>query len=638
MAVWIVFSTFCSCTGWVLSALHQLNAAGYAAALVAGLATVWVFRHKLFPQGVRFWNLRKARRRVRRTFPLAFLVLAGLAFLGGAIHPPSNYDAMAYRIPRVLHWLAAGQWHWIYTGFGQVNTRACGMEWLSASLIAFTKTDRWLFVINAASYLLLPGLVFSVFRQIGVKPRAAWYWMWLLPTGYCYLLQAGSVSNDLFSTVYALAAVCFALRAQKSARVSDVCLSLLSAALLTGAKATNLPLLLPWVVAFAPTWRVWLARPLALAAIMPPVLAASLLPTLLLNAINCGDWTGAAAEHVTFGGAPMWLCLLANCIIGTLANLAPPICPFASAWNRVVDAATPASLAALFRTHFVGGAGITHLSELQVEEGAGAGFGITILLGVSLLAVVIGSKRRAAPRSGTSGTLVPRLLCLAPWVSLLYLMAKLNFGSGPRYFAAYYPLLIMGLLRSPAQAELVRRKWWRSWALFSCGLAGLLLVISPARPLWPAAWFFQHCGSWLQSNKLVARAMDSYATKSARADVFAPVIALLPPDATVIGFAAGDFPEPSLWRPFGSRRVLHIRLSDSGDAMRRRGIKYVVLTTDRLEEPWGEWLKQRDARELQAVTLKMWGHLPPFVWRLVELNPHTGQSGPKPSTKPKHEL
>src|ERR1019366_6010247 len=95
----------------------------------------------------------------------------------------------------------------------------------------------------------------------GVRPRVAWHWMWLLQTGYCYLLQAGSISNDLFSAVYALAAVDFALRASKSGRISEVCLSLLSAALLTGAKPTNLPLLLPWAFAFVPTCRVWLPRP-----------------------------------------------------------------------------------------------------------------------------------------------------------------------------------------------------------------------------------------------------------------------------------------------------------------------------------------------------------------------------------------
>ena len=148
-AAWICICTFCNCAGWVLSACHQLNTAGYAVTLLLALAAIWMLRGRLFPGGLGGWNLRKQRRRFGRAFPLTFLVLALLAILGGAIHAPSNYDALAYRIPRVLLWLAEGQWHWIHTGFQRVNTRACGIEWLSAPLIAFTKTERWLFLINA---------------------------------------------------------------------------------------------------------------------------------------------------------------------------------------------------------------------------------------------------------------------------------------------------------------------------------------------------------------------------------------------------------------------------------------------------------------------------------------------------------
>jgi hypothetical protein len=638
VAAWVVFSSFCSCAGWVLSAFHQLNAAGYAVTFLLALAAIGMLRQRLFPGNLCGWNLLKQRRRFRRTFPLAFLSLALLAILGGAIHAPSNYDALAYRIPRVLHWLAEGQWHWIHTGFQRVNTRACGIEWLSTPLIAFMKTERWLFLINAVSFLLLPGLVFSVFRRVGARPRVAWHWMWLLPTGYCYLLQAGSISNDMFSTVYALAAVDFALRARKSGRISDVCFSVLSAALLTGAKATNLPLLLPWAVAFVPTWRVWLARPLALAAVIPPALAASFLPMAALNAIHCGDWTGATAEHLNVGTGPVWLHLFANTTMWTLANVVPPVFPFASAWNRAADALTPASLAALLQRHFESGAAHWRLPEIQVEEGAGLGFGMTILVGLSFLAVVIGHRQRGGPQAAPSGNLGRRLVCLAPWISLFYAMTKLNLSSGPRFLAPYYPLLSLGLLLSPFQAAVIRRRWWRFWALFSCGLAGLLLVISPARPLWPAGWFFQHYGSRLQSSRLGSLAMDAYGAKSNRAEVFAPVIALLPADASVLGFFADDFPETSLWKPFGSRRILHVKTSDSPEEIRQRGIKYVLVVADKLNESWGQWLQRMDARELQTVTLKMWGSLPPFAWHLVEFNPHgPGQNNASPQPKHKHE-
>ena len=132
--------------------------------------------------------------------------------------------------------------------------------------------------------------------------------------------------------------------------------------------------------------------------------------------------------------------------------------------------------------------------------------------------------------------------------------------------------------------------------------------------------------------------MDAYGAKSSRAEVFAPVIAALPADASVLGFYADDFPETSLWKPFGSRRILHLKISDSPEEIRQRGIKYVLVVADKLKESWGQWLQRMDARELQTVTLKMWGSLPPFVWHLVEFNPHaSGQNNASPEPKHKHE-
>jgi hypothetical protein len=614
-----------------LSACHQLNAAGYTVVFLAGLAVVWVLRERISGALYLDWSWCKLRRRFRRLFPVAFLILAVMAIGGGALHPSSNYDAMAYRVPRVLHWLAEGRWHWIYTDFQRVNTRACGIEWLSAPLIALSRTDRLLFLINAASLVLLPGLVFSLFRRVGVRPRVAWHWMWLLPTGYCYLLQAGSIANDMFSTVYALAAVDFALRARKSGRVSEVCLSLLSAGLLTGAKASNLPLLLPWAVAIAPTWRLWLVRPLATGAILAAATGASFLPIAVLNTIYAGEWTGAKIEEVSMGKGPVWLHLLVNCTAWPLDNLVPPVFPFASAWNRLADRVTPASLATRFEKYdFEKGGGCWHLMELEAEEHAGAGFGVTSLLGLSLLAPLLRrgpGYARAAPQRD----LVTRLVCIAPWGSLLFLMTQLAIFGAVRYLAPYYPLLIMGLLLSPVQSGIVRRRWWRSWALFSCALAALLLVISPARPLWPAGWVLEHYGSRLSSSPLGARTVAAYKAKSMRADVFAPLIASLPANVTVLGFSARDFPEPSLWRPFGSRRILHVRLSDSAEEMRKRGIRYALVAMHPAKETWPQWAQRTGARELRSATLKMWGSLPPVVWHLVDLNPQeANQSEPKP--------
>ena len=166
------------------------------------------------------------------------------------------------------------------------------------------------------------------------------------------------------------------------------------------------------------------------------------------------------------------------------------------------------------------------------------------------------------------------------------------------------------------------------------GLSGLLLVLSPARPLWPAGWFFQHYASRLQSSRLGSRAMNAYTTKGNRAEVFAPALALLPADASVLGFSAREFAETSLWKPLGSRRILHVKAADSAEDVRRWGIKYVLVTSEVLNEPWPDWLKRMDARTLATVPLRMWGGGQPVTWHLVELNPHdAGRGTTEPQTR-----
>src|SRR5208283_5248847 len=112
--LWVWFCAWLNCAGWTLSALHELNAAGYTIALSIGFVGLWLWRKKssglLLPRV--HWG--KLRRRFRRPFPLAFLILAAMAFGGSALHAPTNYDGLTYRVPRILHWLAEDRWHWIH--------------------------------------------------------------------------------------------------------------------------------------------------------------------------------------------------------------------------------------------------------------------------------------------------------------------------------------------------------------------------------------------------------------------------------------------------------------------------------------------------------------------------------------------
>src|SRR2546425_1190888 len=99
---WVWLCAALNAAGWGLSFFHALNPSGYL--LVLGLiATAGFFwRQPLgLTNGLRL-NFRKLRRRFSRWLPRGFLIVAALAVAGGVLHAPSNYDALTYRVPRVL--------------------------------------------------------------------------------------------------------------------------------------------------------------------------------------------------------------------------------------------------------------------------------------------------------------------------------------------------------------------------------------------------------------------------------------------------------------------------------------------------------------------------------------------------------
>src|SRR5439155_5405187 len=105
--------------------------------------------------------------RFLRPLPAIFLLAAILSLIGGAWYAHNNYDALTYRLPRMLHWLAEGRWHWIATPNDRLNYAGTGFEWLQVPIYLLTNSDRALFLLNIASYALLPGLIFGVFRGLG---------------------------------------------------------------------------------------------------------------------------------------------------------------------------------------------------------------------------------------------------------------------------------------------------------------------------------------------------------------------------------------------------------------------------------------------------------------------------------------
>jgi hypothetical protein len=439
VAVWIVFSTWCQFSGWTLSLFGCLNRGGYAVALLVLVAVLWVFRRSLGFVGEKHAWFRFRAFHPGRWLPKIWLLLTVLVFIGGLIHHPNNYDHLSYRFTRLLHWAWEQKWHWIDTRNIRMNLSSAGFEWLMAPLFVFFQTDRLFFLINIISFLFLPGLIFSVFHRLGVSKRVSWWWMWVLPTGYCYLLQAGSVSNDLFGAVYFLASFHFVLKGDAKSPSKNFICACLAIALTTGAKMSNVPLALPWLLACFLNRRNWLVlKPVPLAVVIVMGGLASILPVMVLNTYYSGDYSGDPQNLSKMKLNDPVSGIVGNSLMIAVGNLWPPFSPVKMSLNDRIPAPLEKYLMHSF-PRFDLSAG-----EMQVEESAGVGLGITLSL-ISMLAVRawVGIKRPEWVLRPKWGAL-PIFLGLA--VALLAFISKFGNEGAARLLTPYYPLLIAGLL------------------------------------------------------------------------------------------------------------------------------------------------------------------------------------------------
>jgi hypothetical protein len=497
--------------------------------------------------------------------PMGFFVLALLALAGGIVHDPCNFDAMSYRLPRVLHWLATGQWHWAHTAFPRLNVRACGQEWFIAPVIALTKGAHLTFLPSFISFLLLPGLFFSVFTRFGIKPRVAWPWMWICATGYGYVTQAGGLANDLMGATYVLAAFDFALRVRQSGRLGDFWFFLLATALMTGVKASNIPLLLPLFLLACPRWPLLLAKPVANFFVILLAALASFLPTAILNQMNCGDWTGMKLEGAM---KPYPAQLGLNSVNVLLLNLAPPIFPLASHWNHFLGSRTGLDFVAV---------NSWSMPELDEEGAAGLGLGICLLLMLSLIATRVIHRHADAQTETKTLPLYWKFILWSPYLSLLAFCIKAQVvNSVTRLLTPYWAVLIVPILLFGFDESLVRRRWWKRLVALVFAAAIVIMVLEPSHPLWPAQTILRQLHKAYPASTAIVRAQSVYEIFGQRTEAFAPLVAALPPDARVLGMVTFADPEASLWWPLGSRRIEHVTPDDTLQDLQARGIKYVL--------------------------------------------------------------
>jgi len=626
---WILGSAACAVAGWVLSALQQLNGAGYVVFFAMASLAFAFWRHwnpSARPVGsgaggCRRW-MRKVRRRFRRPLPLVFAVAAVMIMLGGALYAPTNYDALMYRFPRLLHWWGQSGWHWLSTPVQGMNRSGAGFEWLMMPIFILTHSDRFFFLINLASFLLMPGLIFSALVAAGVTKRVAWTWMWLLPMGFCYIMQAGGIGNDILAVTYVLAAVAYGLRAARDRSPEQLRLALLAAGLATGIKAANLPLLLPMACAL---WFAlpWLRRRPALSAITILVsLLISFLPTAALNQKFAGHWAGDPLNLEKMTIQKPWSGIMGNGVQLAVQTLQPPFLPFARPISNSLWKSVPKG----FRDSLVRGFPnlVWLFGELPQEEGTGLGLCIAVLSGTALAFALLRQQRRAAS-FWTPATRHGLIIGIAAWAAMLAYMMRIGAPAPGRLLAAYYPLLLLPILLHPTQQTLVRKCWWNKLGLLAGLLALIPLVLTPSRPLWPGERIDALQHKFPQSEQ-IARAHKIYKVYWDRNDVLAPIRRHLPPSASVVGLIEdGGDAETSLWRPYGARRVV---LLTGTNVFQRPNLEWVVVKNNVLgADPttFAKWLKQTGGILVDQETITELINIGPETWSLVRFPAPAGQ-------------
>jgi len=567
--------------------------------------------------------LQKLCRRLCRLFPAIFSIVATLGFLGGTICAPANYDALTYRLPRILHWLSAGGWHWIPTINERMNFSGPAWEWIALPQIALLHSDRGLFLIDFTGFLLMPGLLFSVFTQIGVTRRVAWTWMWILPLAHGYALQASSVGNDLTGTIFCLAAVHYALRARRSGNAADVWLCGLSAALLTGSKLSNLPLLLPCLVAVWPALPCLLKRWRTTIAVALAALVVSAAPIMLLNQLNAGHWGGDPDNKCKVQIHNPLAGLAGNGFLLAQTTFMPPFLPNGNKVNTWMLNHLPGPAHRLLMEQFPR-IFSSRLGELPSEEGAALGLGVGLPLSLTLMASVFFRRKNIPFRPSF------RIIFsagFAAWVAFIFFLTKMGSEAGPRLLLPYYPLVIAPLLALHIHDRLLSFRIWR-WFL-ALGAASVLcpLILSPNRPLWPAVRVTEKLAREHPHNATLQRMANVYSTYASRNDVLAPVRNNLPRDVYDIAFLGNsNDTDYSLWRPFGSRRVQYLSVDGHPGIQIPPGIEWLVVKTSAWPQtgvdPFDDWAALHHATIIwfgKITTLVSWG---PETWCILHVESH----------------
>jgi hypothetical protein len=619
--IWIFLATTLCAGSWGLSLLHAFNGKGYIGLLAVQIVCLTVWGR------LEGWNLHasriifeKAARRLRKPLPLIFAVICAISFLGGIMNPVTNGDTLTYRIPRLLHWFSENRWHWIHAADERVNGIGMDYEFLAGPAVLLN-LDRFGFLPSFTAYLLLPGLTFSFLREMRVRPKSAWWWSWLLPTGWIFAIQASSFATDSFSATPALAAILFALRARRTGLSLDVWTSILAIGLLTGTKQTTLPLGLVWLPAVLAAWRPAVRRlPGTIAACLIGI-AASAIPITILNLHYAHNWKGLNATSFSWEQSNPFWGLVGNLFIVAVQSFYLPLFPWAPAWNDAMARFVNSEAGRRFSDFETFG----HLGRSPTELNASLGFGITLIF----LASLVWLKRRGRGVRAQADWLI-HCVRWFPFISAAVFLSRSALPDPTRYIAPYYPLFLPAFLLLPGNSRLVLQRWFQKAACASAWITVAVLLMSRQRPLFPAYALAAKLEQSFPNKPFFGKVRRSFSFVHQDEEARRILREYIPPDVTVVGYyCIRASLEYVVWRIGSVKRVYRFGPGDTSDRARELGVQYMVVDISPFEREQNRsdpahiagWLKQFPGEIIAKIPMRKMPDWDPDPYYIIKLDP-----------------
>lgn len=453
--------------GWLLSFVGWFNRVAVAGIVGAVLTALWIRR-----QAGSWQKLWTDLREPFAAIPILIIVLLiGAAGLG---HFPTMLDALTYRIPRVLIWLEQGGVRYIQSGEERLNYLCQGWGFCSAPIIqlfGLRYSFGWSFISWLVCYMVFFRWAMRLEQSVA---RARWL-ATIASASIFGVLQACSAANDLMATTLLILALHHVFQFQWHEDKRDISWAFLCFCLSTSIKphlaVMGLPLAIWFFAAHAKPWRVFQWRWLPLT--LPVLVLCSATPSFVLNYQHYGGIMGPKPTADQKGAGPLQNMALGSAMLG---------------WQMLQPGINPAAFYLQPRLdQWVNDSGIRKVVPkfnlrtvpLNMTDNASFGMVTTILLGLGILTAWRHRQNqdRAAVWSWWGG--------LAGGVGFLMAVSQVLPETVGRSFLAFaffiIPLAIVGWSRWP-------ERWLKIAGWLAVAVVAAVLVLNPARPLWPVQW------------------------------------------------------------------------------------------------------------------------------------------------------